>query len=137
MTYIVNSDLYNVYGQANITAWSDLTGGRTLDQDRIDAAIKWAEKYIENRFRRSRYSIPFTRGVDGEFDAQLKNWMATYAGDYLYRARVTRRGQEKDDRTSSLLKKADMEIKQVIGGQMLIDSGTIRTPIPGGPIAIM
>jgi phage gp36-like protein len=136
-TYIDTDDMYAVYGQQNVIAWSDLTGGRTLDQTRVDAAINWAEKYVENVFRRSRYSVPFTVGSDGSYDVQLTGWMAVYAGDRLYKGRASRRGEERDDRTSAYIKETKREIQQVLGGQLELDAGTLRRPLPSGPIAIM
>lgn len=136
-TYIDVDDLYDVYGEGNIVAWSDLSGGRTLDTTRVASAILWAEKMVENMFRRSRYSIPFTRGADGSYDVQLTNWMAVYAGDKLYKGRSARRGQEREDRTSTYLKDVKREMQQVLGGQLELDAGVRRSPTPSGPVAIM
>lgn len=137
MAYITTQDIYNVFGEANVIAWSDLSGGRTLDEDRVTAAINWASKYVENRFRRSRYTIPFTIGSDGSYDYQLTSWVATLAGDWLYKARSSRRGQEQEDRTSRQVKDVKTEMAQVLGGQLELDAGMVSTPTPSGPIAIM
>lgn len=134
--YVDNDDLYDVWGERNIITWSDLDGGRTLDQDRVDAAISWAEAYVENRFRRTRYAIPFTIGSAGDYDYQLKNWVASFAGDKLYKARSARRGAEEESRTSAVIKEVQKEMAQVLGGQLEIDAGKVRTPTPTAPFVV-
>jgi len=134
-TYIETSDLNNVFGTINIAAWSDLTGGRTADTTRIAAAIAWAEQKVENRFRRSRYEVPFAK-VDGAYDLALKHWMAILAGDWLYQSRNIRRGADDTDRTSALIEQVESEISEVLGGQSVLDAGLVDDTAPTGPIVV-
>lgn len=135
-TYIDTPDLNNVFGTINIAAWSDLTGGKTADTTRIDAAIAWAETRVENRFRGSRYSVPFGQ-VSGGYDSQLTHWMAVYAGNWLYQSRGIRTGKADADRTSALLEQMDEEINQVLGGQSRLNSGLIDSSAPTAPMVVM
>jgi len=134
-TYIDADDLNNVYGTINIAAWSDLTGGKTADDDRIELAIAWAETRVENRFRGSRYSVPFSR-EDGEYDSQLTHWMVVYAGNWLYQSRGIRTGKADADRTSALLEQMDEEINQVLGGSSRLNAGLVSSSAPTAPIVV-
>lgn len=131
-TYIETADLNNVFGTINIAAWSDLTGGKTADTTRIDAAIAWAEQRVENRFRGTRYSVPFGQ-IDGEYDSQLKHWIAIYAGNWLYQSRGIRTGKADADRTSALLEQMDEEINQVLGGSSRLNAGLVSSSAPSAP----
>ena len=134
-TYIEDTDLNNAWGTVNIAAWSDLTGGKTADDDRIDAAIAWAENRVENRFRRSRYEVPFGK-VDGEYDEQLKYWMAVYAGNWLYQSRGIRTGKADTDRTSAMVEQVDEEIQEVLGGQAVLNAGLVDSSAPSAPFVV-
>jgi hypothetical protein len=131
-TYIDTDDLNNVFGTINIAAWSDLTGGRTADSIRIEAAIAYGEQRVENRFRRSRYVVPFA-AVDGGYDAALTYWMAVYAGDWLYQSRNIRRGAADTDRTSALLDRIEAEINEVLAGQSVLNAGLVSSSAPTAP----
>lgn len=134
-SYIDGDDLNDVWGTVNITAWSDLTGGETRDEDRIQRAINYAEAAIENRLRRSRYEVPFVQS-SGAWDQQLVNWVATYAGDWLYMRRRINRGTSDTDRTSTLKADVDDEIASVLSGQSGIDIAETSTPNPNAPACV-
>lgn len=134
-TYISKTDVDNVFGDINVAAWSDLTGGRTADITRINAGIAWGEQKVENRFRRSRYIVPFGK-VDGAYDVTLTHWMAVYAGDWLYQSRRIRQGAADTDRTSALIEQVEDEIKGVLAGQSVLASGLVDSGAPTAPIVL-
>jgi phage gp36-like protein len=135
MAYITITDLYNEYGNTNIAAWSDLTGGQTVDTDRTDGAIEWAEKYVENKFRGSRYTVPFT-AASSTIDPVLTSWMAQLAGVWLYRTRTIRRGESDTERTSTIKKDVDDDMRMYLAGQARLDVALTPTPSTNAPSCI-
>lgn len=141
MAYSAQADLNNVWGSDNVAAWSDLTGGGTADTSRISQAIAWADRRIDNRFRRqSRYVIPFTVGADGTYDDQLVDWSAVLAGDWLYRSRQVRRrrreGEDEAGLTSSHVARVMEEIDECLSNRSLIDASEKSNPMPDAPSCI-
>jgi hypothetical protein len=135
-TYISTSDLQDIYGTDNINAWSDLEGGRTQNDSRIQKAIDYAERYIQNKFARSRYSVPFVT-AGGPIDQQLTFWMAAYAGDWLYRLRSVRRGPEAEGRTSVIMDEVDSQIDSILAGQGELNLGVRRSNMPTAPFVVL
>jgi len=141
MAYSTQSDLENFWGSDNIAAWSDLTGGKTADTTRIAAAIAYADKKIDNRFRRqSRYEVPFTTGTDGTYDDQLIDWSAGLAGDWLYRSRQVRRrvrdGEGDEGLTSSTVSRINTEIAAAVSNQIMLDASEKGSPMPDSPTLV-
>jgi len=134
-TYISETDLDDLYGIKNITAWSDLEGGRSRDESRIQRAINYAESKVENLFRRSRYAVPFVQ-QGGGFDLQLKHWMAAYAGDWMYMNRAIRRGEEEEDRDSAVISAVKAEISSILAGQGELNLGSRRAKMPNAAFVV-
>ena len=103
---------------------------------RIAAAIAWAEKYVENRFRRqSIYQVPFVAGTSG-YDVQLTNWMAVLAGHWLYDSRQVRRRNDADGLTTSQMQRILNEMKEALAGQLTLDLGYKSEPMPDAPACV-
>jgi len=82
MSYIVKSDIENVFGKDNVARWSNLDGEVGADTTRINTAIAVAEEEVENRFRGGRYAIPFSTPSE-----VVKSWCARLAGIWLFENR--------------------------------------------------
>lgn len=82
-TYIDQADIEAQFGASNVQVWSQLQNDQeTVDTSRIQEAINNAEAMVEDRFRGSRYKVPF-----GGTLTTVKRWMAQLAGVDLYMAR--------------------------------------------------
>lgn len=90
-TYIAASDVYGVFGQTNVEQWADVDADGDADAiaAKIESAIAEAEQYFHDRFRGSKYAVPF---VESETNGLLvfKRAMARRAGTELYFARGLR-----------------------------------------------
>jgi len=135
--YIAQSDVENVYGVGNVATWSDLgdSDEAVADTARIALAIAWAEKRVENRFRGSRYTVPFELGTS-TIDDQLKQWCAVYAGHWLYASRDISRGDPETGRTDHQISTIEAEISEVLAGQSTLDAASAAPSTPSGPVAI-
>lgn len=137
--YISASDLNARWGEANITAWSDLiANGKTRDTARIDRAIQVAESRVEALFRQKRrYIIPFQPGEGGQIDPQLTDWIATMAGVWLYDARAVRRGADEDAAgPGQSMQEVERQIAAAAGGGLGLDLAMYRASEPTAPIGL-
>src|SRR3990167_8812449 len=92
-TYILQSNVEDVFGTANVVRWSQLDPDTvTVNATRVAAAISYAEEYVENKFRGSRSAVPFSGAAQ-----QLIDWCAKLAGVWLYESRGSRDGVGDDD----------------------------------------
>jgi len=132
MAYITISDINNVYGSTNVITWSDLTGGDTLDTTRVAAAIAYAERVADNKFRASRYQVPFV-ATGGALDPQLVDWVAVMAGDWLYRSRKIRRNSDTEGQTSASLDRIREEMAEALAGQIKLGVAEKADPMPDAP----
>ena len=132
-SYIDQDDIENVYGSDNVVQWSNLTGANTVNSTRVTAAIDWAEAFVENRFRQSRYTVPFV--AVGTYDKMLIDWCAAYAGYWLYRSRQTRRrtGENQDQTKPQPVMDAESQINDVLAGAMDLDLELEGEPSPETP----
>ena len=86
MSYCTQADIENLFGVANVAAWSNLDNqSTTADGGRIAAAIAYAGAVIDDRFRNSRYVVPLV-GLDGPL-VQVTDLAARLAGCWLYESR--------------------------------------------------
>lgn len=94
MPYATQSDIENVFGVANVRAWSLLdpeSEETTADTARVALALSLAERTIDDRFRRGRYVVPFV-GTS----AVLTDWCAKIAGVWLYSCRGVNASRDAD-----------------------------------------
>jgi hypothetical protein len=138
--YITSDDLYNQFGTTNINVWSNLDGTAVSPNvDRLVTAIAYGEAAVENRFRRSRYAVPFVRGnaPGGGWDPMLIDWMSVLAGVWLYRGRRMRQGDTPNDNVlSGLLAKTGAEMNDVLAGKYTLPLGMRRGDSPDSPFAL-
>lgn len=132
-TYIVQSDIENVFGTANVARWSQLAPtSETADTARITSAIAYAEGVVEARFYGGRYLVPLS-GSTGSM-TMVKDWCAKIAGAWLYESRgindttTNAEGESVPSNRISPVRDAAMrQIDSVVGGVMklgLTRSGT-------------
>ena len=136
-TYIAWANIEAVFGADNVAAWSDLSGGQTADTGRITSAISWAEAWVEARFRRSEYAVPFVI-VSGTYDPLLIDWCANLAGYWLYRSRGVRRSRRGgEDAGLDFVKdeydRVQSEIAQAIAGPLKLNLGLVASESPTAP----
>lgn len=137
--YITSADLINQFGTTNINVWSDLDGAGTPNTTRLGLALAWGEAAVENRFRKSRYSVPFTPAgaPGGGWDPMLTTWMAVMAGLWLYRNRRMRQGKTANDNTiSDLAQSIGDEMNDVLAGKYDLALGVRRGDSPNAPFAV-
>jgi len=131
-SYISQTDIENIYGSDNVAAWSDLTGGDTADTTRIASSIAYAERYVDNKFRSSRYQVPFV-ATGSTLDPQLVDWAASFAGDWLYRSRQIRRRIDTEGLTSAVVERVREEMAEALAGQIRLGVAEKADPMPSAP----
>lgn len=120
MAYLVQSDIENIFGTANVVQWSQLDPDTptVVDTTRVAAAISWASEEVENRFRGGYYAVPFVAS-SGSLPRTLVDWCATLAGLWLYRSRGNS-GQSTDadaGRYGAMAESAYKSMDLYLGGQ--------------------
>lgn len=92
-TYCDRDDMGDVSGADNVTAWADRDNDQnaTTIVNSIQAAINWAEDFINAEFRDGPYPIPFS-----PVPTLVKNWAASLAVWKLYRGRGLRDSESED-----------------------------------------
>lgn len=87
MSYCTQTDIENIFGQANIAVWSNLENDSlNADATRIAAAIAFADAHIDARLHAGRFALPL-RGQTGSLP-QIADLAARLAGIWLYEARA-------------------------------------------------
>jgi phage gp36-like protein len=84
------TDLENRWGQQNIATWSDTNGQGFANEQRIQAALTWAQQYINGRFYGAGlWSAQQSANMAlGAFGQTLANeWTCVLAGYWLYTSR--------------------------------------------------
>jgi len=125
-TYCDLSDVQDQFGTANVAAWSDLSANDTLDTDRVDRAIARAEARIDDRFRGSKWTVPFA-----PVPSAVQSWAAVLAGVFLYRHRGIR-DTDVEERIAALEEAVFAEMNEVLSGVATLDADTI----PRAPFAV-
>lgn len=94
MGYANRTDIEHLFGKANVQTWADLDndGDAQAIQDRIDTALAFADSFIDDRFRRSKYAVPLKPEAGATLD-QITDVAARLAGWWLY----ANRGQDEQD----------------------------------------
>jgi hypothetical protein len=99
--YCTRADIEAVFGPLNVSRWADLDNDNSVDVTdpdthavtlgkislRIANAIAVVSAELETKFRRSRYTVPFTADGDAGMPADFVNLVATLAGVWLYEKR--------------------------------------------------
>jgi hypothetical protein len=137
MAYITQTDVENQFGASNIALWSNLDnvsmadGAPVADTARIAAAIAFAERYVEDRFRDGKYTVPFVElGTDALL--VLERAMAKIAGVELYKHRPP--NSPESDRVLQHMTEANELIDFYLRGQRILNcqrSASRRCTSPG------
>lgn len=118
-TYIAQSNIEDVFGTANVAAWSQLDPETdSADTDRIDRAIEWAEDWFESRMRDGRYAVP----MSGTIPAVVVDVVARLAGHWLYRSRGFRDTDAVGDKVTEHYDFAESTIDRLLSGQIVLDA---------------
>jgi phage gp36-like protein len=114
-TYATASDIYDIFGEANVKAWANMEELSTAHVDyedtvtaRITKALEYATNDIDELLRGGPYSIPFTGDA---ITKTIVRCCALKAGAWLYEWR--RDDEEADSRYSRMEARADKLIEQI------------------------
>ena len=123
--YAVASDLYNIFGEANVKEWANMeelaTSASTYDTTvaaRILAALTYATNDIDDYLRDGPYAIPFT--IVPEI---IKLCCCYKGGCWLFE---WRRDDEKNDRYKKFEERANKILEEIKRGARTFDS-TVQT----------
>lgn len=127
MPYATQSDIENVFGQANVAIWSQLDPDSTeADTNRIARAIAWADTYINARLRGLGWSLPI---AGTEASVMVTDWAANLAGWWLQRPRGL------TEEMAEVKERIDREIDLIAAGTREWDAGVIDTR-PTAPVVV-
>lgn len=84
-SYASDSDLDDLRGIDNITAWSDIENTGNRNNDRIQRALDWSEMRIEQELGHI-YSFPLS-GLTSNDEEILRYWSAVLASWWLFKNR--------------------------------------------------
>ena len=125
--YIDEDDLYSRWGKDNIDEWASLDNQSSpTAEERRQAAIDWAEQYVEDRFRNGPYEVPFS--FNGNGGKPVHEWMRTLAGIWLYRTHGWSRGEgEKLTEMNDVAERTDEEMNSYLAGTRALDAAASFT----------
>ena len=135
-TYASQGDMYNLFGQNTIIAWSqvdgtaDGQGNPTANVSRIQAALDYSSAEINAFFQDGPFVVPLTGPT-----VVMTKWSATIAAWWLYNARGFR---DKDAEGSDIVRQrkqvyADMAMYK--GGAKRLEA-VRRWPTPSCPVCV-
>ena len=131
MSYIVQADIESYFGVGNVARWSQLDADTTTaDTDRIAAAIVWAESDINDRFRTSRYIVPFT----GTIPQKITEWAAKLAGLWMYEARGFL-DEKEQNKMENIRERLDREIAIYLSNARNLDASDEHKQ-PTAPVTV-
>lgn len=130
--YASQTNMENLYGEDNILTWSNIDNtGTTANTTRINAGLAYADKYIDDRFRNSKWHVPFSPAPE-----LVKQWAATLASYWIYKSRGLRDATEMTNKLRDDLDKVDTEIAEYLAGIRDFDYQQIslsESPMPTAP----
>ena len=134
MSIIVSADIEAVFGVGNVAEWANLEGSGTSTVDtRIAASIAYAEGFLGDRLRKSKYVVPVS--ANGGSLTVIKNILAIYAGEWLYLSRGI--SNEAVIETLDNLKRwADDTVSAYLNGTMEMDAQLSDTDMPDCPVVV-
>lgn len=132
-------DLYDEFGDKNIIQWSNLSNTvATVDTNRVQRALNYADSEINGTFMMGPYTEPLTPAVVGP---TVRYWGAVIAGVKLYNARgqldymETGDGNRKPyNKYAGLLSKVYADMDRYKAGMLRMDSPR-RWPVSSAPTA--
>lgn len=137
MAYAVKTDVEARFGVDNVASWSNLDNDDAATSDaRVDTAISVAEARINDRFRKSRYSVPLQSG-GGAVPAVVTDWAATLAGVWLQMSRSMLQDNVESPGWKRVLATVNAEIDQYLAGTRDLDASLEQESItPTAPSVI-
>lgn len=132
MAYTTADAIYGVFGRTNTRKWADTTGDMSEAEidARITAAIAWADAWIDDTLRCTRYQIPLQAESGGSL-AVIGDISAQLAGTWLYMSRGLRDGKL-DDRMGQIRADARQTLGLYARGAMrlgaVVISGSTQAP---------
>jgi phage gp36-like protein len=129
MSYSTTTDLNNRWGAANIQSWSDLAGAGVPDQNRIAAAMAWADAQIDLHLIGGAYALPLVI-LDASTRLVVTNWSAVLAGHWLYFSRGLLDKDEQGNKLEDLRKKIEDEITGAQNGRPRLNAQRRWAPNP-------
>ena len=131
--YISKSDVETVFGISNVATWSNLDNTQAgANEDRIDAAIAYAEAAINDWLRGGRYAVPIT-GTSVAVPRVVVDWAAKYAGVWLYQSRGQLDTDETGNKLTAIKEAVDAEIGMYVSGQRRL-AATLTQKGPDAPV---
>lgn len=132
-SYCDQNDVENVFGANNIISWSNLDNEMaTANTVRIQKAIDVAEEHIDNRFRNSRYAVPFS----GTIPEVITDMAAKLAGVWLYQSRgIDESDEEEKGKISRIKDSVDKDIGLYLSGARHLNAALSDT-FPTGPVVV-
>ena len=118
--YIKSTDLENFFGFRNIITYSRLDGTETTrDGNRVQAAIDYAEDYVDDRLRNGPYVIPLPQAPSAL--KTIIDIVVRIAGVWLYQSRGVRDDDE-NDKMQAHRDRAEEMLNMILSGQMKLDA---------------
>ncbi len=132
--YAAQVDIEAIFGVDNVKVWSDVNGIDAVNTDRIALAIAAAEEDLNDRFRDSKYVVPFSPVTN----PTVTKWTATLAGLEMFDSRP---GYKDADETilgfEKLRKTTDAAIDKYLSGQRRLNVNLKDSAQPHGPVAVV
>jgi hypothetical protein len=135
--YCSRRDVEIKFGSENVRTWADMDndGDWSAVQQRINQAIRWADRYIENKLRYTQYVIPLVPdGVDALED--IKDIAARLAGYWLYDSRGVDE-QDPDGRPINRMdthqQHAERMLRRYVAGQQHLPAKRVDPGEPAAP----
>jgi phage gp36-like protein len=130
--YATQADMEDVFGAANVLAWSDTAGAGVADAGRISRALAHADQTIDDMFRGGPYSLPLSGGSG--VPAKVTEWAAKLAGVWLYEARGLR--DTDGNRLADMAEAVKTEIRSYLTGPRRL-LATRHANTPEAPVVIL
>ncbi len=132
-SYIGQTDIEDVFGQDNVAKWSQLDNDvNTADTSRITKSITYAEETVNDRFRNSRYAVPFT----GTISEKIKEWCAKLAGIWLYENRGIRDTNTEGNKFTGMKDDVNEEINKYLSGARQLNATAHDGSAPTAPFIV-
>jgi len=117
MAYCTRTDIDNIYGTFNVAKWSQLDNdSAAANVERIAEAIADSDEAIDDRFRMSRYTVPFV-----PVPRKVKTWSARLAGIWLLQSRPRLKAEEAEG-LLAMKQTVEDEMDQYLAGNRHLNS---------------
>jgi phage gp36-like protein len=133
MAYSAQTNLESKFGVDNIAKWSDIENSGAVNVSRIALAIAAADEDIDDRFRATRYSLPFS-----PIPRKVAEWSAVLAGLWLFDSRPEFHESDKIEAFANIRDNVDSEIDDYASGKRIFkkETGVDTTIAPSAPAVV-